>query len=443
MSDPNGAVKNKQTTIVVVSLLVSVVLVILGMFFFDTAPKPSSEKPPAVAITPPGSVDDKDAWRTQQAAQEANNASELNSLKQMLQDQQTKQEKLQDEVNKQRLAPEQGGGKSDSAVLSQPLPVGSQGRDLDPPFASKTGMQPGLPVPLNTPINQQLPEAPKREVEVIQFSNPTPPSGGFKSNEQSKAEVLGFPVNKEAEKVSYTTPPEPKNTVEFLPADSFVRVAMLNGVDAPTGGQVESDPLPITLHVLDTANLANKYKLNIKDCRFLAGAWGDLNSQRTMARLVNMTCIIDGQTVELPVKGVLMGEDGKVGVRGRLVTKQGQLIANSLLSGFAGAVGQAFSQSATTTSISPLGATATVTPGQAWKAGVGGGLSSTGNALQQYFLKAADKMFPVIETDSGRVIEVLITKGVEYTLGPKDNGDTYRDLLTRNGIPNRSENDDD
>lgn len=444
MSDPNSAVKNKQTTILVVSAVVVMVLIILGMFFFDTAPKPSSEKPPAVAITPPGSVDDKDAWRTQQAAQEASNASEINSLKQLLQDQQIKQEKLQDQVNQQKVAQQQGGGKADSAVLSQPLPGAAQGHDLEPPFASKTGMQsPGPAVQLNAPINQQLPEAPKRELEVIQFSNPASQGGTVRSNEQSHAEVQGFPVNEDAKKIAYTKGADPHNAVEFMPADSFVRVAMLNGVDAPTGGQVESDPLPIALQVLDTANLANKYKLNIKDCRFLAGAWGDLNSQRTMARLVNLTCIIDGRTVEIPVKGMLMGEDGKVGVRGRLVTKQGQLIANSLLSGFAGAVGNAFSQSATTTSVSPLGATTTVTPGQAWKAGVGGGLSSTGNALQQYFLKAADKMFPVIETDSGRIIEVLITKGAEYTLGPKDNEDTYRGLMTRNGIPERSENDDD
>jgi conjugal transfer pilus assembly protein TraB len=32
--------------------------------------------------------------------------------------------------------------------------------------------------------------------------------------------------------------------------------------------------------------------------------------------------------------------------------------------------------------------------------------------LAQYYLKAADKLFPVIETDATRTIEVSITKGV-------------------------------
>ena len=39
---------------------------------------------------------------------------------------------------------------------------------------------------------------------------------------------------------------------------------------------------------------------------------------------------------------VLAGEDGKAGMRGRLVSKQGQLLANALLAGVASGIGQAF-----------------------------------------------------------------------------------------------------
>jgi len=75
-------------------------------------------------------------------------------------------------------------------------------------------------------------------------------------------------------------------------------------------------------------------------------------------------------------------------------------------------------------------------------AAIGGGMISTGNALQQYYLKAADKLFPVIETDAGTLVDVLITKGAEFT--PKGNisDDTSRGLVRRNGLSLRSDNND-
>jgi conjugal transfer pilus assembly protein TraB len=218
---------------------------------------------------------------------------------------------------------------------------------------------------------------------------------------------------------------------------------MLNGADAPTGGQAQSNPLPIALHVLDTANLANKYKLDIRDCRFVAAAWGDLSSERMMGRTDTLTCIIGGETVEMQVKGQIIGEDGKAGVRGRLVTKQGQVLANALLAGIASGIGKAFQQSATTTSTSALGATSTIQPGDVGRAAIGSGVGNAGTALEQYYLKAADKLFPVIETDGGRTVEVLITKGAVYNGRAANIGNNYRGLLKRNGSNSRGYDDED
>ena len=156
------------------------------------------------------------------------------------------------------------------------------------------------------------------------------------------------------------------------------------------------------------------YSLDIRDCRFIAAAWGDLSSERGMARTDSLTCIIAGVPVEMAVKGQVIGEDGKAGVRGRLVTKQGQLLANALLAGIADGIGQAFQQSASTQSISGFGLTSSVAPAQVGRAALGGGIANAGNALEQYYLKAADKLFPVIEVDGGRTVEVLITKGAVY-----------------------------
>lgn len=441
MSDPNAQVKKRQMMLIGGSVTVILLLTLGGMFFFESGPTVRAEKPKTVAITAPGSVDDKDAWRAQESAKAQDNSTQINELKSALVKQQEQQKKLQDALDK--AAKEgAGGNKTDAALLSQPLP-GAKGAILNSP--NGTGLNtrgPNPATPLNSPLNQPLAEAPKRELEIIQFSA----GSGNSANGQggnTKTELLGFPVSDSAKKFGQSGNTNARNSIEFIPAGSFVRVAMLNGVDAPTGGQAQSNPLPVALHVLDTANMANKYKLNIKDCRFIAAAWGDLSSERGMARTDTLTCIINGETVEMPVKGQVIGEDGKAGIRGRLVTKQGQVLANALLAGIASGIGKAFQQSATTQSVSALGATSTIAPGDVGRAAIGSGVGNAGTALEQYYLKAADKLFPVIEIDGGRTVEVLITKGAVYTGKAANIGDNYRGMLKRSGSNSRGYDDED
>jgi conjugal transfer pilus assembly protein TraB len=448
MSDPNAKVKKRQLLLIGGTLTVILVLGAGGMFFFDSSPTVRYPKPKTVAITAPGSVDDKEAWRAQESAKATANATKLTELAEKLRRQEEEQKKLKEELEKARsgrTSSPAGNKVGEADTLNQRLPpsattstnAGSAGKlSVLPPPNAKGGA-----LPLNSPLGQSIAEAPKRELEIINFTNPNAGKNGSMGG--TKTETIGFPVNEQAKKFGLSGKEDVKNNIEFIPAGSFVRVAMLNGADAPTGGQAQGNPLPIALHVLDTANLANKYKLNIKDCRFIAAAWGDLSSERMMGRTDTLTCIINGETVEMTVKGQIIGEDGKAGVRGRLVTKQGQLLANALLSGIASGIGKAFQQSATTTSTSVFGATSTIQPGDVGRAAIGSGVGNAGTALEQYYLKAADKLFPVIETDGGRVVEVLITKGAVYSGGASNIGNNYRGLLKRDGSNSRGYDDED
>lgn len=235
-----------------------------------------------------------------------------------------------------------------------------------------------------------------------------------------KLEVQGFPVDARARRYKMTTSTNGgaaggaggKGDVNLLPAGSFIPVAMLNGVDAPTGGQAQSDPLSVDLEAIKPANLPNGKSLDVRGCRIVSSAWGDLSAERMMGRTQILSCIIAGHPIGLEIKGKLIGEDGKEGVRGRLVTKQGQVLANAILAGSLGGIGQAFQQSATVTSFGGGGVAQTIDGGQVGRAAIGGGVGTAGQMLAQYYLKAADKLFPVIETDATRTIEVSITKGV-------------------------------
>ncbi|WP_249214450.1 TraB/VirB10 family protein [Burkholderia cenocepacia] len=162
----------------------------------------------------------------------------------------------------------------------------------------------------------------------------------------------------------------------------------------PLGGQAQSDPLSVDLEAIKPANLPNGKSLDVRGCRIVSSAWGDLSAERMMGRTQTLSCIIAGRPIEIDIKGKLIGEDGKEGVRGRLVTKQGQVLANAILAGSLGGIGQAFQQSATVTSFGGGGVAQTIDGGQVGRAAIGGGVGTAGQMLAQYYLKAADKLFP-------------------------------------------------
>lgn len=199
----------------------------------------------------------------------------------------------------------------------------------------------------------------------------------------------------------------------YIPAGTFMRGVLLAGLDAPTGGQAQQNPHPVLIEVLDMASLPNKFKADYKNCRFTANGAGDLSSERAMIRLDRLSCISeDGGALDVSVKGYVADSTGKAGIRGRLVSKQGQVLANALLAGVASGIGTAFSQGAMTTSVSPLGATQSVKDGQQFQAGIGQGVGSALQQLSRYYIQLADKMFPIIEVDAGQPVDIVITKGI-------------------------------
>ncbi|MBX4420895.1 hypothetical protein K4H00_23100, partial [Mycobacterium tuberculosis] len=78
-------------------------------------------------------------------------------------------------------------------------------------------------------------------------------------------------------------------------------------------------------------------------------------------------------------------------------------------------IGKAFQSSATITSTGGGGITQTIDPDKSGQAASGGGVGSAGQQLAQYYLKAADKLYPVKACDGGRTVEILITKGAVYS----------------------------
>lgn len=205
---------------------------------------------------------------------------------------------------------------------------------------------------------------------------------------------------------------EARTVSTFLPV-SFTRGTLLGGLDAPTGGQSQSNPHPVLIRLSDNSILPNRFRGEYRDCFVIAAGYGDISSERAYLRTENLSCVrADGATLEVKIQGSVYGEDGKVGMRGRLVTKQGQMLANALLAGVVSGIGQGLATSSTTYSTSALGTIASASGGEAYKAGLGTGVGKALDRLAQYYIKLAENTFPVIEVDAGREIDVVITKGV-------------------------------
>ena len=451
MSDPNTRHRHRQYVMLGGGVATVLAVTVGGMFLFDSSDAPTavSKKLQTVQISQPGSVSDKDEWRALQAQKEKSNEVMIGELRLAVKLQAEEGKKLTKELEEIKTA-KLAKPSLDSAILGSPLPtsppqLAQAQRALTPPaqpgqrtLTPPTLMANARPITLlNQPIGPVV-QAPLREVEIIQFNRSGAKPGTTGNLSSGDPVLLGFPVSEKAKQ--YSVPrSEGGAGSDFITAGSFVRVAMLNGIDAPTGGQAQGNPLPVAFHVLDVANLPNQYKLDIKDCRIIGAAWGDLSSERTMIRTESMSCVLaDGQSLEMQIKGQAIGEDGKAGLRSRLVSKQGAMLANALFGGALSGIGKAFQQAATTTTTSGLGTLQVVDPTQVAKSALGGGVGTAGNLLAEYYLKAADKLFPVLETDGGRVIEILITKGVAY---PGKTAPNTRPLLSR-GMSTSGESDD-
>ena len=393
LSAAAAAIRRRQA-LIAGGVLIVVGLGLIGLVAFMRAGKSQTgaglpEKPVPLAVAPAGAgVDPKDAWRGQEGTRIdrlERSVLELNDLM------------------KRQEAEKQAASRLPAHLPGFPPGLPSGLPALPPPPSVKPVSVVPLPPPTSVP-GQPAP------VGVP----PAMPERGIESGEMGTAPDARLSSGPDTGKEK----PAAKTPGTYLPSGSFVRAVLLAGLNAPTGGQAQSNPHPVLLRLVDHAQLPNQFRLKAKDCLIVGSGYGDLSSERAYIRTESLSCVSPrGESLDLPIKGYVAGEDGKAGVMGRLITKQGQVLANALIAGIGSGLGQAFQQSATTTSTSPLGSTSTVKSGEEFKAGISSGVGKAMDRLAQYYISLAEKLYPVVEVDAGRLVDVVITKGALLPMG--------------------------
>ncbi len=214
-----------------------------------------------------------------------------------------------------------------------------------------------------------------------------------------------------------------KDMQTYIPT-SFVKAKLITSLDAPAGGTAQDNPYPVLINITDNAQLPNSKRLKLKGCFVLAAGYGDVASERAYLRLEKMSCVTKaGTVIDQKVEGFVAGEDGKAGLRGKLVSKAGSKIALALLSGTVGGLAQAFAMTATTLQQTPIGPTQQVNPSQSLGYAGATGVSTGFQQMSQYYINMAEKTFPVIEINDQRNVSIIFTQGIELPVNMNSNED--------------------
>ncbi|PCS24012.1 TrbI/VirB10 family protein [Candidatus Enterovibrio escicola] len=272
-----------------------------------------------------------------------------------------------------------------------------------------------------TPVVSKSPETGEITQIFVNNSLPPPPPPQNSGNFNSNGQVTGQPIST-IQVISLSDEPgntsegvKSKNVSHYLPTGSFATAVLLSGMDAPTGGQSKSQPIPVLLRVIDAGQLPNYWNSDIDNCHVTGAAHGDISSERAHIRLENMTCIlVNGDVIEESIRGYVAGEDGKAGLRGRLVSKQGSLIAKSLLAGVASGIGSSISQQYQQVSTSALGNVTTIDPNKALESGLARGTSNSLEKITDFYIARANETYPIIEVDANRIGEIILLGGTDF-----------------------------
>lgn len=216
-----------------------------------------------------------------------------------------------------------------------------------------------------------------------------------------------------------------------IPVNSAIEAVMLSGINArPPGsisgavGSVNSANdvgAPFVTRIKGDATLPNGWKLNdLGDC-FLSGSGiAMLSAERAYVISNTISCIAHtGEVYEAPIRAYGLDIDGINGIAGKVVSKQGAILLQSLLTGIASGLGSALSPTAIPAynSSAQPGSTQGAQypdPNMLARTAIGTGISNAAGQLSRFYLEFARETFPVIEILAGTRVTWVLKESVEF-----------------------------
>lgn len=411
---------------------VMVLLVVVGQKIRQTEfGEPMKKALPRAATLAPKA--DQEVWIAEAVGQIKSLEKTVDTQNKMLLDLQRDLERVKKDERKGLQGPEGPPGAAVAVPMGKGAPKLAGRPPLPPTALPPPPPIPGLPGPGGRAEVTPVPTVPlpgsgttPATVPVLPLGKPgmktgTPSEGGGEGGMPTPTERIRV---FKAEPVSFDAARKGRYWVN---TGTMIPIQLLSGMDAPARGGgsgiggVQQNPYPVLMVVNNLAFLPNDFRINLKECFILGEGMGEISSERAQIRVLGLSCVKkNGQATDVALKGVITGEDGKVGLRGRVVMREGALLARSLMAGFVSGLSRAFLpfQQGFFLAQSPQQLLQFPDPQQIGISGMAGGLGRAAELLARFYMAMARSIFPVIEIDAGRKGVLIVTEGKELADTP-------------------------
>ncbi|VCW28111.1 hypothetical protein BANRA_05006 [Escherichia coli] len=296
----------------------------------------------------------------------------------------------------------------DNAALAEQVkalganPVTATGEPVPQMPASPPGPE-GEPQPGNTPVSFP----PQGSVAV------PPPTAFYPGNGVTPPPQVTYqsvPVpNRIQRKVFTRNEGKQGPSLPYIPSGSFAKAMLIEGADANASVTGNESTVPMQLRITGLVEMPNSKTYDATGCFVGLEAWGDVSSERAIVRTRNISCLKDGKTIDMPIKGHVSFR-GKNGIKGEVVMRNGKILGWAWGAGFVDGIGQGMER-ASQPAVG-LGATA-YGAGDVLKMGIGGGASKAAQTLSDYYIKRAEQYHPVIPIGAGNEVTVVFQDGFQ------------------------------
>ncbi len=444
-SDPNKKAKTAQGVRYLFLVIAACIVGVIMIFFMFMKPEPGQKTTQVTQVEQQRNLATASAAAPAKISPQSENvtlAAENADLKVKLQQQSQTNADLSNEnlglknqlAQNPGVAPQQPvqgtRGPRGSLTGSARLPLGDAGAFPNAPapasplytaardaIAQRTGAAPGANGAMGT---TEAPTA-KREIKVSYFQPASP--GAADNGAGAGAAPTGQAGPTGGKKGPAIDDLTIYDSRDFVAPNSYAPAKVLVGVDSTTGVNNAQDPKPVLLRLEGPAvgvGADGKFQsTDLKGCTVNGAAYAELSSEKVYIKLQRITCPVGpNKYMTEKIEGYVSFK-GKAGVRGRVVSREGDYANRAFVAGTLQGLGQAMSMNVQRT-ISGVStgadgtqsvSTAPLSGSQVGQAALGSGIGNGASMLAQYYIQRAEQYQPVIEMPTGIDVEIVFIEG--------------------------------
>ena len=226
-------------------------------------------------------------------------------------------------------------------------------------------------------------------------------SQGFQTFEPQAIERVSFSAHNKGKK---------KSSLPYIASGSFSESIMIEGADANASVTGQQNTSPVQFRLRGKLQMPNDKEYDLSGCFVTGEIWGDISSERGEVRTMKLSCNLKQGTIDMKLMGHAAYQ-GKQGIRGIPIMRNGPILAYAGAAGFLSGVGSGMKTASTP--VVGIGSTATMSGEDIIKGGFGEGAEKAASTLSDYWVKRAEQYHPVIDIGAGNLVTIVFQDGFQ------------------------------